>query len=448
MRITGGKVSRRILKVPKGFDVRPTPDLVKQAVFNSLGDRVVDARVLELFAGTGALSLESLSRGAAHAVCVEKSARHAQMIRRNLEIAALSAGSLEVRVQDVFTALTQLAAGAAGFNLVLADPPYGEKNIGQRSQKTLSSLAILLLLASTALGDGSTDYDATSLAKFKQGDLDGALADFNQAVRLTPGVSAPWFHRALVEDARGNLAGALADYTKAIELKPGSANTHANRGNVKQEMGDLAGAIADYSKAIELKPDNPVAHTSRGLLKKVNGDPNGALADYNQAIQLDPNYARAYLNRACLRYDAQQFTAALADFRKTSELNPSLDFPRSSIWLVRAHLGEKEPATKELQAYLQNRQAGQPDDWPLQVARFLAGQLTEPALFKAAENPDQRTATEQLCSAYFYAGEKHLIGGDKAAATQYFEKCVTTGKKDFYDCQSAAAELKLLKAQK
>ena len=67
MRITGGKVARRILKAPQGLDVRPTPDLVKQAVFNSLGARVIDARILDLFAGTGALSLECLSRGAAHA---------------------------------------------------------------------------------------------------------------------------------------------------------------------------------------------------------------------------------------------------------------------------------------------------------------------------------------------------------------------------------------------
>ena len=315
-------------------------------------------------------------------------------------------------------------------------------------QKILSFLAISLLLTATALADGSTDYDANGLAKFKQGDLNGALADFNQAVGLNPGISSPYFHRALVEDAQGNLAGALADYNKAIELKPGSANTHANRGNVKQEMGDLAGALADYSKAIELKPDNPVAHTSRGLLKKVNGDLNGALADYNQAIQLDPNYARAYLNRGCLRYDAQQFAAALADFRKTSALDPSLDFPRSSVWLARAHLGEKDSATKELQAYLQNRPAGQPDYWPSQIARFLAGQLTEPALFKAAAHPDTRTATEQLCSANFYAGEKRLIAGDKTTASQYFEKCVATGKKDFYDCQSAVAELKLLKASR
>ncbi len=76
MRITGGKAARRILKTPKGLEVRPTPDLVKQAVFNSLGARVVGARVLELFAGTGALSLECLSRGATSALCIEKSHKH------------------------------------------------------------------------------------------------------------------------------------------------------------------------------------------------------------------------------------------------------------------------------------------------------------------------------------------------------------------------------------
>src|SRR5579859_7827403 len=108
MRITGGKAARRILKVPKGLAVRPTPDLVKQAVFNSLGERVVGARVLELFAGTGALSLECLSRGAAGVLCIEKAHRHAEAIRRNAEAAALP-GVLEVRVQDVFAALNQLA---------------------------------------------------------------------------------------------------------------------------------------------------------------------------------------------------------------------------------------------------------------------------------------------------------------------------------------------------
>lgn len=140
MRITGGKAARRILKAPKGLDVRPTPDLVKQAVFNSLGDRVVSARVLELFAGTGALSFESLSRGATSAVVVEKSPRHAGVLRQNAIAAGFAPEALDVRVQDVFTALPQLAQAGSQFDLVLADPPYGEKNVGRRSTSLAQQL--------------------------------------------------------------------------------------------------------------------------------------------------------------------------------------------------------------------------------------------------------------------------------------------------------------------
>ena len=133
MRITGGNAARRLLKVPKGLAVRPTPDLVKQAVFNSLGTRVVGARVLELFAGTGALSLECLSRGATSAIAVENSARHASVLRQNVAAAGFGERMLQVRVQDVFTAVGQLQETGVRFELIIADPPYGEKNVGRRS---------------------------------------------------------------------------------------------------------------------------------------------------------------------------------------------------------------------------------------------------------------------------------------------------------------------------
>jgi len=139
MRITGGHAARRILKVPKGLDVRPTPDLVKQAVFNSLGDRVVGARVLELFAGSGALSLECLSRGAASVVCIEKSHRHAEFIRKNATTAGFG-GILATRTQDVFPAMAQLVEGGQQFDLILADPPYGEKNVNRRSTSLAQQL--------------------------------------------------------------------------------------------------------------------------------------------------------------------------------------------------------------------------------------------------------------------------------------------------------------------
>jgi 16S rRNA (guanine(966)-N(2))-methyltransferase RsmD len=173
MRITGGKAARRILKVPKGLDVRPTPDLVKQAVFNSLGERVVGARILELFAGTGALSLESLSRGAKSALCVEKSQRHAEVLRQNASAAGFPPGTLDVRVQDVFPVLKQLAETGAQFDLILADPPYGEKNVNRRStsfaQKLLDDPHLPKVLAAGGLFVlGHTKRDTLSFPELWQ----------------------------------------------------------------------------------------------------------------------------------------------------------------------------------------------------------------------------------------------------------------------------------------
>jgi 16S rRNA (guanine966-N2)-methyltransferase len=140
MRIIGGSAGGCLLKVPKGLNLRPTPDLVRQAIFNSLGQRVLHARLLELFAGTGALALECISRGAAHALCVEKSPAHARLLRHNLQICRLPAASLDVRVQDAFTAIRQLAADPLPFDLILADPPFGDKNIQRRSNSLAQQL--------------------------------------------------------------------------------------------------------------------------------------------------------------------------------------------------------------------------------------------------------------------------------------------------------------------
>lgn len=164
MRIIGGSAAGVILRAPKGLEVRPTPDLVRQAIFNSLGARVLGARVLELFGGTGALSLECVSRGAAGALCVELSRKHARFIEDNCAQARLARTSFQVRVQDVFTALPQLAEAGERFDLILADPPFGEKNIGRRSaslsQKLLDDPSLPMLLTTDGrfiLGHASRD---------------------------------------------------------------------------------------------------------------------------------------------------------------------------------------------------------------------------------------------------------------------------------------------------
>lgn len=114
---------RGALSVPKGTKVRPTSDRVREAIFNILGQRCDGDRVLDLYAGTGALGIEALVRGAAQAVLVEKDADVVRVIRRNLDRLVPEAdASLEHR--DAGEALRQLAARRKQFDLIFADPPY------------------------------------------------------------------------------------------------------------------------------------------------------------------------------------------------------------------------------------------------------------------------------------------------------------------------------------
>ncbi len=123
MRIVGGRLARRPLAAPKGDRTRPTTDRVREALFNALGSRtdLDGARVLDLFAGSGALGLEALSRGAAHATFVE---RHG----RTLAVARANARDLDVADRAAFVradALAELRRPSLGrFDLLLADPPY------------------------------------------------------------------------------------------------------------------------------------------------------------------------------------------------------------------------------------------------------------------------------------------------------------------------------------
>ena len=120
MRVIAGAYKGRPLKVPRGQSTRPTSDRVREALFSILGD-VEGLRVLDLFAGSGALGIEALSRGAAAAVFVEESRRAADAIRANLR--TVGDPPAEVRTEDVFAYLSRVADGPA-FDLVFADPPY------------------------------------------------------------------------------------------------------------------------------------------------------------------------------------------------------------------------------------------------------------------------------------------------------------------------------------
>jgi 16S rRNA (guanine966-N2)-methyltransferase len=123
MRITGGQARGIPLALPKGDAVRPATDALRQAVFSSLAARVVDARFLDLFAGSGAYGLEAFSRGASGGVFVEKDARTAAFIRRNIEAVGKSTGRVLDALQVVTADATHVMPGEPP-DLVFIDPPY------------------------------------------------------------------------------------------------------------------------------------------------------------------------------------------------------------------------------------------------------------------------------------------------------------------------------------
>jgi len=118
--VSGSAKGVRLAPVPRG--VRPVSDMAREGLFSSLGPSVVQARVLDLYAGTGAMAIEALSRGAQHAVLVERDRSAAKTIRDNLERARV-AEAAEVVVADVSTYLGR-GQRAGAFDLVVADPPY------------------------------------------------------------------------------------------------------------------------------------------------------------------------------------------------------------------------------------------------------------------------------------------------------------------------------------
>jgi 16S rRNA (guanine966-N2)-methyltransferase len=147
MRVVAGSAGGIQLAVPKRV-VRPTMDRVKAAIFSSLADRIPDAHVLDLFAGTGALGIEALSRGAASAVFVDQDAQSTLAIEKNLAKTKLDG---RVRQQEVFRFLQQGGAREK-FDIIFADPPYDRTDSGESfTDKLLSTKQLGDLLEADGL---------------------------------------------------------------------------------------------------------------------------------------------------------------------------------------------------------------------------------------------------------------------------------------------------------
>lgn len=319
--------------------------------------------------------------------------------------------------------------------------------------------------------------------KKAHGDLKGAIAAYTAAIAQNPKDAKAYMARATVLGLEGNFDAAMADDTQAITLDPKSAMAFSNRGNARMSKGDLAGAMADYTQAIALDPKHVLAFNNRGNIKNLQKDYRGAIADYTQALTLDPKNAAAYYNRAGAERSIGDYADAEADYSQalvlnkidvpaylnrailriaqhnwdgaTADLNTCLTllpeerqvYPRVFLWVIASEHPASNKTTLPLTDYLNHGSSKFEGTWPWQIAKFLAGQVDEATFLASAKSFEAKKDKGQVAQAYYYAGLKQVLVGDKAAAVKFFKQCQQSGNRSLHEFVLAREAMKSLGGQ-
>jgi 16S rRNA (guanine966-N2)-methyltransferase len=199
MRVIAGTFRSRILKSLKGLALRPTSDRLRETLFNVLGPTVAGARFLDLFAGTGAIGIEALSRGAKEVVFIEKHAAAAKLIRQNLDSLKIRS-CFTVLPLDALRGLAMLASRKRpfepGFDSIFLDPPYGAAEEYARVLEFLGSTE-LLAPGGMVIAEHRRSFDLREEA--------GALTRFRV---LKQGDAALSFYRRRCDESGGEKSSA------------------------------------------------------------------------------------------------------------------------------------------------------------------------------------------------------------------------------------------------
>jgi tetratricopeptide (TPR) repeat protein len=156
-----------------------------------------------------------------------------------------------------------------------------------------------------------------------------------------------FFERGYKNYHEGDLEGAIADYTEAIKLNPQDSITYNNRGVALDESGQHDAAIEDYTEALRLDPNYANGYSNRGAAYASKHEFDNAIADYGEAIRLDPNDAVFYYNRGETYFNLKLYRLALPDFQEANRLDTELIHPQTAIPLTLYEMGQGSEAIKQ-----------------------------------------------------------------------------------------------------
>jgi tetratricopeptide (TPR) repeat protein len=254
-------------------------------------------------------------------------------------------------------------------------------------------------------------------------------------------------NRGFTRDKLNDHTGALADLDEAIRLDSKRSPFHYNRGCVRFSQNDCTGALADFNQAVNLDPKFVPPLITRGVVERAMNDLTAATTDFQKVAELEPSRGLGYAGLAYVQSDRRQWPEALTNFHKALQLDSSSTDLPFQIWLIRTRLGETNAATPELVDLVKSHASVQRDKKFGEVLLpFLTGDLPETEFLRraAALDGDADAQAKHRCAADYYAGMKRLLAGDRAAAEDFFQKCLATGNKHQINYGSARAELHAL----
>ena len=180
--------------------------------------------------------------------------------------------------------------------------------------------------------------------RIANGNAQGAIDDFTDAILLSPKFTNAYFNRGLLYFNAGDFKSAIADYNKAIELDPKSALVYYNRGCAYHQENKLDSAISDYNKAISLDSSYALAYNNRGSAFCNMGNKQAGMNDYNRAISLDPKLAYAYSNRGWAYMEAGNMPLAIIEYEKAVFYDPKNPLAYCNLAGLKAHSGDLKGA--------------------------------------------------------------------------------------------------------
>ena len=194
-------------------------------------------------------------------------------------------------------------------------------------------------------------YYFRGVAKFAKSDLDGAIGDYGQALRLDPTDTDYLNSRAAAYEAKKDVDRALADYNEAIKTSPNSIYAYNNRGAVFQRKGDFARAAADYGEVTRLQPNNIDAWSARCWVRAISpGQTQQALSDCNAALKIKPDSADVLDTRGFVYLKLGQTDNAIKDYDAALKLDQKLAGSFYGRGLAKARKGDRNGSTADIAA--------------------------------------------------------------------------------------------------